>query len=72
MQERRNDVDKIYTYPDESSQLLNKYQIEYIYIGDLERIYYPKSSIAKIENGLSGKLTKIFTSDKVSILKVNK
>ena len=72
VQERRNDVDKIYTYPDESSQLLNKYQIEYIYIGDLERIYYPKSSIAKIENGLSGKLTKIFTSDKVSILKVNK
>ena len=69
---RRKDVDAIYRYPNDSHDLLNKYQIEYIYIGDLERLYYPASSISIIENGLSGKLSKIFESDKVSILKVNK
>ena len=69
---RRNDVDTIYSSPDEAYQLLNKYEIAYIYIGDLERIYYPESSISKLENGLSGKLTKVFTSDKVTILKVIK
>ena len=69
---RRKDVDSIYSYPDDSYHLLDKYQIAYIYIGDLERIYYPESSISKLENGLSGKLTKIYESDKVSILKVNK
>ena len=69
---RRKDVDAIYRYPDDSYHLLNKYQIEYIYIGDLERLYYPESSISMLENGLSGRLSKIFESDKVSILKVNK
>jgi len=47
------DVDNIYKSPDsdQSLVLLRKYNIEYIYVGKLEKERYPAESLLKFANG---------------------
>jgi len=46
---RAADVDAIYTDLDASrvAATLARYRVEYVYVGDLERIYYPEAGLAK-------------------------
>ena len=67
---RQEDVNTIYSSPAAAPDLIDKYGIEYVYIGDLERLYYPGESLKKLTQGLNGKLSKVFESDNVIILKV--
>ncbi|MEC9320688.1 MAG: hypothetical protein VX869_00735, partial [Chloroflexota bacterium] len=67
---RQEDVNTIYSSPAAASDLIDKYGIEYVYIGDLERLYYPGESLEKLTQGLNGKLSSVFESDNVIILKV--
>ena len=69
IQIRKNDLKLIYSSPDlkTSLNLLSKYNVEYIYVGKLEKLYYPKEGIEKFES-----LKSIYTNDEVSIFKVPK
>ena len=53
-------------------ELLDLYKVEYVYIGDLESLYYAGDGLNSLKEGLDGKLSKVFESEKVTILKVNK
>jgi len=69
---RMDDVNTFYTRPDSelTEDFLHKYEIEYIFIGEVEKLYYPSSGLKKIYNGLNGKLEKIYDQKGVVIMKV--
>ena len=70
---RISEVNSIYATTDNNiaMDLIRKYKISYIYIGELERLYYPKDGIEKLELGLNGALEKVFKAENVLIMKVN-
>ena len=69
---RMNDVDAIYTTPgfQVALDLLDKYRIKYIFVGEVEKLYYPAIGLEKIYSGLDGKLEKIYDQHGVVIMKV--
>ena len=69
---RQEDVNSIYSLPTAAAELIDKYEVEYVYIGELERLYYPNDSLEKLTQGLNGKLSRVFESDSVIILKVSR
>jgi uncharacterized membrane protein len=51
--------------------ILQKYDVEYIYIGQLERVYYTAEGIAKFEQMVTlGDLTRVYQEDGVTIYRV--
>ena len=69
---RIRDVEAIYSEPKLASALLDKYKVEYVYIGQVEKLYYPAEGIAHLQAGLDGKLLPVFTSEDVTIMRVAK
>ncbi len=70
---RIRDVERIYSTTDEADALtlLDRYGVRYVYIGQIERLYYPVFGIAKFENGLSSRLREVFRSEQVTIYEVS-
>jgi len=66
---RRSDVDRIYetTDPDEAARLMRKYDAQFLYLGELERIQYPAEGIAKFELMQDQGLFPIYINDEVTI-----
>jgi YYY domain-containing protein len=74
IEERITDVGTIYNGNPNTEiifDLLAKYEVEYIYIGDVESIYYSPTGISKLKSGLNGTLSTVFSSDTVTIMRVN-
>ncbi len=69
---RIRDVDYIYSTSDVSRalSLLDRYDVKYIYLGQVERLYYPADGIAKFEAGLAPHLKTVFETDHVTIYEV--
>ena len=69
---RIRDVDYIYSTSDASQamSLLNRYDVKYVYLGQVERLYYPADGIAKFEAGLAPHLRTVFETDHVTIYEV--
>ena len=69
---RIRDVETIYSTEDpaEALALLKEYRVRYIYVGQLEKSYYPPRGIAKFDTGLAPYLSKVFHSDEVAIYEV--
>ena len=69
IQIRKDDIKTIYSSPNLkiSLDLLSKYNVEYIYVGKLEKLYYPIEGIEKFES-----LTPIYVNDEVTIFKIPK
>ena len=67
---RIRDVDAMYTTQDrvETARLLDKYEVEYIYVGSVERLYYPESGLRKFEG--MARLGAFFQSEDVTIYHV--
>ena len=69
--ERRTDVQRMLgetTSFDSIRPLLNKYHVQLIYIGDLERAYYGETALAKFDAAVqSGNLTVIYQQSGVTI-----
>jgi YYY domain-containing protein len=67
------DVNRIYTSTDatETLQLLNDYDVKYVYVGELEHNYYPDSGLRKFQ-GLAavGKLTVVYENQEVTVYEV--
>ena len=66
---RIRDVDRIYSTarPSEAVDLLTQYGVRYVYVGQVERLYYPEHGIAKFDDDLSSHLTPVFHTDHVTI-----
>ncbi len=69
---RVDDVRRIYSEPDPAAirPLLDRYGAEYVYLGPLERIRYPKEGTAKFETAQPGLWEIAYESPQVKILKV--
>ena len=66
------DVERVYTTidGDEALSLLRKYGVEYVYIGRLERLYYPGPGLDKFDGAMAGDLEKVYRNPEVSIYRV--
>ncbi len=69
---RVDDVDTIYSTrsPQEAARLLRKYDVSYVYVGQLERLYYPEAGIRKFDDGMGGVLERVYAGEQVSIYRV--
>ena len=69
---RIRDVERIYSTQDISvaRDLLAQYGVKYVYVGQLERSYYPSEGIAKFDSDLSPYMSRVFHSDEVVIYEV--
>ena len=67
--ERARDVNRIYATrdPSEALDLMRKYNVEYVYLGRLERLYYPAAGLAKFEQDMAHALEQVYSTDQVSI-----
>ena len=66
------DVNRIYstTDPQEALSLLQRYGVAYIYVGQVERLYYPGAGLRKFEDVLVDDLELVFQSSQVAIYKL--
>ena len=67
---RISDVARIYETPDidVALEILDRYSVEYVYVGQVERLYYRGDGLDKFER--SAELDKVFHSDRVDIYRV--
>lgn len=65
---RQMDVDTIYktTDPQQALELLRKYSVKYVYVGELERRAYPQESLSKFDQIAQS----VFQMDQVTIYKL--
>ena len=68
---RTRDVQTIYSTDDTelALEVMRKYGVRYVYLGHLERIYFPEG-MEKFEDGLGGALEKVFDNGETAIYKV--
>jgi YYY domain-containing protein len=68
--DRARDVDQIYrtTSPSEALSLMRMYGVEYVYIGQLERLYYPEDGLGKFGEEMD--LEEVYRNDQVRIYRV--
>ena len=72
VERRIRDVDAIYstTSSTEALELLERYGVEYIYVGELERLYYPSNGLAKFDDGMDGVLERVYDNAGVTIYRL--
>ncbi|MCL0029119.1 DUF2298 domain-containing protein [Dehalococcoidia bacterium] len=70
--QRIRDVADIYKTEDINLaiSLLSKYNVSYVYIGQIERLYHPGRGLEKFDNGMAEYLEPVFTSEAVTIYRV--
>lgn len=71
--DRQREVQDFYSTPDVAlaQRILDRYDVAYVIVGQLERGYYPPEGIAKIEAGLGGMLTLVFDNGGTQIYRVH-
>jgi len=69
---RAFDIKRIYETEniEETLELIKKYQVKYIYIGSLERLYYSDKGLNKFTLGMNGRFEKIYSNQQVEIYRV--
>ena len=69
---RIEDVERLYSTAgrQEALSLLRKYEVSYIYVGPLERLYYPARGLDKFDRMVGAALDRVFQTDQVSIYRV--
>ncbi len=70
---RIRDVERIYSTedPDAAAELIARYGVSYIYVGELERLYYPADGIAKFADGrMSDRLRPVYNQNGATIYRV--
>ncbi len=69
---RISEVDRIYSTTDvaEAFDLLRKYDVKYVYVGQLEKVYYSDEGIAKFNRSMRSLLNPVFEGDQVTIYEV--
>ncbi len=74
IQQRLSDVKSLYSTTNESiaADILRLYEVDYLVIGDLERLYYPQSGLAKFERMDKYGVAKVYGNNSVSIYQISK
>ena len=54
----------------EALDIMRKYDVEYVYLGKVERLYYDPSGLAKFDTGLDGALEQVYENRDVRIFRV--
>lgn len=69
---RRREVDLFYTTRDVAYArgLLSKYNVQYVYVGQLEQAYYPREGLAKFEAMLGHGVELAYANEQVRIYRV--
>ena len=69
---RISDVETIYrtTNATEALSLMDKYGVRYVYVGQVERLYYRGRGLEKFDDALSEVLDKVFETDQVTIYRL--
>jgi YYY domain-containing protein len=69
VRQRQQDVDLFYTTTDviTARKILNRYDIDYVIVGDEERYNYPAAGLRKFDNGLDGSLERVYANAAISI-----
>ena len=72
IQDRIVDVQRIYstTSAEDALRLLHKYDVEYIYVGDIERHYYPERGLEKFRSMVGAELELAYSNPTVEIYRV--
>jgi len=70
--QRIADVDKIYrtTKSSLALDLMKSYGVKYVYLGQVERLYYPGEGLKKFDGDLASDLEVVFQSDEVTIYRL--
>ena len=70
--DRLRDVKALYTDASvpRTLDLLDRYDVRYIYVGDLERLYYPGAGLAKFDRMVGQQLDLVYDRDGVRIYRV--
>ena len=70
--DRRAEVVQFYTTVDitEAQRTIKRYNVRYVIIGALERLYYPEEGLQKLESGLGGMLRLVFQAGETQIYEV--
>tara|TARA_B100000686_G_scaffold41137_1_gene42524 strand:- start:10433 stop:14986 length:4554 start_codon:yes stop_codon:yes gene_type:complete len=70
--ERIRDVDVFYSTTEMHTaiSIIEKYRIDYVYVGQLENSYYPQKGLVKFQSNLDGLLQPIYFGPKVTIYRV--
>ena len=58
------------TDADEALSLMREHGVEYVYVGQLERLYYPGDGIGKFERSMNDALDKVYENGEVAIYRV--
>ncbi len=74
IQDRLSDVKRIYSTGnrEDALRLLDKYDVEYIYVGDIERHYYPRSGLDKFPRMVGADLELAYSNPTVEIYRVKR
>ena len=56
---------------EEALQILREHDASYVYVGQLERLYYPEAGLAKFDQMTSGPLEVVYSNQEVKIYRVN-
>jgi len=69
---RKAEISQFYSDPDPAAALriLQKYQVSYVIVGQLERNYYDPAGLAKFDNGLNGNLELVYENPGTRIYRV--
>ncbi|MCH7836472.1 MAG: hypothetical protein IH864_06350, partial [Chloroflexi bacterium] len=69
---RQEDVIQFYSGPSaaEAMRILQKYDVTYVIVGQLERLYYPPAGMAKFESNLNGNLELVYENPGTKIYRV--
>jgi uncharacterized membrane protein len=72
VEERNRAVDTFYRDPDAGQALrfLRQYDVRYVIVGQLERVYYPGEGLRKFETGLNGALEVAYRNPGLTIYRV--
>ena len=72
VRQRTRDVNSMYRTTDETGlmELIQQYEVEYIYVGPVERLYYPNDGIQKFDAMLGNQLDLFYLSTEVRVYKV--
>jgi YYY domain-containing protein len=72
IKERESDVGAFYsaTDPAEAQLILDKYNVKYVILGEVEQLYYPGQGLTNIQDGLGGMLQKVFEYGQTQVYEV--
>ena len=72
VQLRQQDVAAFYNDPNpaEALRIIEKYDVSYVIIGQLERLYYAPEGLAKFDDGLGGNLEPVYENPETKIYRV--